>query len=247
MGVYRGAYRTWTEIDTSEGAPNFWQVFETLLTPLGLTTEDADRFFELDYEEAITNYEIQSITKVFNSVYKTNLKKYQRLIAIYAEEYDALEDLYYNESYTDIRTPNLQRATTSSGTASGTVKNNQTRTTTETPNGWQTLNIHSVNPYDNSGMRSESQDVSTETGTRSSAESWTGQADQTSSSSSGSQTTNETGSETITHTATKHGNNGGHTLQELAEQEFTLAARMNIFRIIEKDIAAKLFLQVWPD
>lgn len=212
---------------------------------LGLTVENADRFFEIDYETAITKYDNDAILNIFDMVYLTNLKKYQRLIEIYASDYDALEDLYYNESYTDIRTPNLQRATTSSGTASGTVKNNQTRTTTETPNNWQTQNIHSVNPFDNTGMRSESQDVSTETGTRSSAESWSGQADQTSSSSSGSQTTNETGTETITHTATKHGNNGGHTLQELAEQEFTLAARMNIFKIIEKDLAEKIFLQVW--
>lgn len=245
MAIAREAPRTWTDIISVTGAPNFWSVFETLLTAIGLTVEDADRAFELDYEEAITTYANSSIEKVFNSVYLTNLKKYQKMIAVYAEDYDALEDLYYNETYTDLRTPNLQSATTSTGSASGTVKNNQTRTTTETPNGWQTQNIHSVNPYDNSGMRSESQDISTESGTRSSAESWSGTADQTSSTSSGSQTTTETGTETITHTATKHGNNGGHTLQELAEQEFTLAARMNIFKIIEKDLAAKVFLQVW--
>lgn len=178
-------------------------------------------------------------------VYETNLKKYQKMIAVYAAEYNALEDLAENETYTDIRTPELQRATQSSGSASGTVKNNQTRTTTESPNGYQTQNIHSVNPYDGTGFRTESQDVSTETGTRSTAESWSGTADTTSSTSTGSQTISDTGRETITHTASRSGNNGGHTLQELADQELTLADRMNIFKVIEKDIAKKLFIQVW--
>lgn len=178
-------------------------------------------------------------------VYETNLKKYQKLIAIYAAQYDALEDLDYTETYTDLRTPNLQRQTSSTNSSSGTYKNNQSRTTTETPQNWQAENVHSVNPYDNSGFRTESKDVSSESGTRSTSESWSGSPDQTSNTSTGSQTVGETGSETITHTGSRVGNNGSHTLQELAEQEITLAARMNIFRIIEKDLAAKLFLQVW--
>ncbi len=178
-------------------------------------------------------------------VYSTNLKKYQKLIAVYAKEYDALEDLALNERYSSIRTPDLTRETTSEGQSSGTVKNNQSRSTTDSPNGFQTQNVHSVNPYDGTGFRTESQDISSETGTRTTTESYSGQPDQTSSTSSGESTTTEKGTETITHTLTRSGSDGRRTLQELAQQEFTLAERMNIFRIIERDLAAKLFLQVW--
>ena len=55
----------------------------------------------------------------------------------------------------------------------------------------------------------------------------------------------ETGTETHARSFTAKGNIGTMTVQDMANQELDLSERMNVFRQIEKDLAAKLFLQVW--
>ena len=55
----------------------------------------------------------------------------------------------------------------------------------------------------------------------------------------------ETGTETNIHRLTRSGNIGVTTSQQMLESELVLADKMNLFKIIEQDLASKLFLQVW--
>ena len=73
---------------------------------------------------------------------------------------------------------------------------------------------------------------------------YTGQADETNSTSTTSNITTNTGTETIVHTGSSSGRKKSPA--QLLDEELALAERMNIFKIIERDIAAKLFIAVWP-
>lgn len=153
----------------------------------------------------------------------------------------------------------------SSSSSSGTSAINQTATTTETPQGWQETRLHSVNPYDNPGMQPDNQDQISRTGSTQTTTVYSGNPDATtttatgsdSSSTTGSRTTTdnrttsttetrtETGTDTTTTTIHRTGDDGRETAQQLIAAEIDLADRLNIYRIIARDIAAKLFLQVW--
>ena len=57
--------------------------------------------------------------------------------------------------------------------------------------------------------------------------------------------TTETGTDKHERELSVVGNIGTMSSQNMANQELDLAGRMNIFREIERDLAAKLFIQVW--
>ena len=109
----------------------------------------------------------------------------------------------------------------------------------------------SIAPEDSDTVHLQTETTTTPSGSSTQTETYTGQPDTSSTttsgerSTSGSSTQTETGSETTAYESHIHGNIGVRSAQELAEQEMALAAKMNIFKQIERDIAEKLFIQVW--
>lgn len=263
-------YRQWGEIDF---AVNPFDPWSDTLDAIGLTVDDAFNFFSLDYYGASTNYTDSYIMAVFLQVLKTAGDKYTRMIAAVKAEYNPIHNVDATESYTDVRTPDLQKELTLNTTTAMTDTRsstltlntttsssiNQTRTTTDTPNNLQSTNVHSVSPNDEAGFHGESKDVSTQTGSTTQTESYNGNPDttqntgtNTTQNSGGTSTTNtgtntqtDTGTETVEHNSRRYGNIGVTSSQKLVNEELDLADRINIFRIIEQDIAKKLFLQVW--
>lgn len=260
----RGTLRRWTEIEPTLSS-NPLTPFKPLLDQINLSLSDALDYFTLHYESAASDYTNLAIEKVFKSVYDLNRLKYERALAAMLAEYDPLDNVNAVESFTETRTPNLSYGTTGSQTlsnsvtrssqTSGSVQNNQTRTTMETPNNYTNTSIDYVDPYDGTGFHTEKKNENIASGTRSTSESYSGQPDTTSSTGSGSETATgsnsttesrtETGSETTTRTATRHGNIGVTASTSLIGWELDLSQRLNLFRIIERDIAEALFLGIW--
>ena len=244
---------------------------------IGLTTSDAFDIFTLDFESAISRYTDDYIKRIFDMVYHTNAIKYKKMVAVIQAEYNPIDNYNMQESGTDTRTPQITREltldttsamtddrktdTSGTSTTSTTSQVNQTRTTVDTPNDYSETTLHTVNPFDNTGFSDEYQDTTTQTGSRTVQESYSGSPDtqdQTATGSStttnsggttttqtGSNTQKETGTETMEHILTRKGNIGVTTSQQMLESELNLAEKMNIFKIIEQDIAEKVFLQVW--
>lgn len=243
--VLRDKLRRWSDIVEENPGTQFFDFFSEVLEQIEITTAEASLIFLLDYENARTDYTDGYISNVFDMVYQVNRKKYLALVAAVNAEYNPLYNVDATESYTDTRTPDLTTTTQSSGSSSGSVKNNQTRTTTDNPGNYAEITDSRRDPYDGSGLRTDQQTETHATGSRSTVESYAGEPDTTSSTSTGSGTTHATGSEVIEHELRRYGNIGVTSSQSLIEQELALAEKRNIFKIIEKDIAKKLFLQVW--
>lgn len=236
--------RYWSEIlDTLKGNP--FEYFTSYLQSLNIETESALQYFTLDYEYAVSLYSTESILSLFIKVSQVNAKKYEKLIAVYTAQYNPIDNYNMTESFDDTRTPDLTATSTGTSSADGTVKNNQVRNTTDIPDGYQETSIRSVQPYDGTGFRDESQNVTTQSGTRTTSESYTGEGDTTHSESIANSTTHQTGTEKIHHELSRKGNIGVTTSQQMLESEISLAEKMNIFKVIEKDIAAEIFLKVW--
>ena len=264
-------YREWATI--AETISNPYSSFSTLLTVLDIDATAAMDIFTIDFETATCRYTDEYILKIFDIVYNTNRIKYEKLIAAATAEYNPIDNYNMIESSTDVRTPDLTtqlilnttaamtdtRTTTTTGDSTTTNKLNQTKSTTETPNNYTETATHAVNPYDNPGMTEESRDTTVQSGTRTVAESYSGTPDETtvnvgstitnsggtSTTNSGTNTNTETGTDTTEHELTRRGNIGVTTSQQMLESEMALAEKMNLFRIIEQDIASKLFIQVW--
>lgn len=224
---------------------NIFSYFESILSSIGITIEQAHNYFLKDYMAAVSLYPNTIILQTAESVALTNAKKYEKLVAVYTAEYNPLNNYDMTESFDDTRTPDLTATSTGTSSADGTVKNNQTRNTTDTPDGYQETSLRSVNPYDGTGFRDESQNITTQTGTRTTSESYAGEPDTTHSESTANSTTHQTGTEKIHHELSRKGNIGVTSSQQLLESEYSLAEKMNIFKVIEKDIAAEIFLKVW--
>ena len=262
--------RRWGEIDFTKNPFFAWG---TLLTSIGIGTDEALQFFTLDYYSAVTSYTDAYILVIFGQVLATAGDKYTRMIAAAKAEYNPVHNVDATESYTDTRTPQLTKQVTLNTTTALTDTRsstltlntttsssiNQTRTTTDTPNNLKSTNVHSVSPYDSTGYHEESKDESTQTGSTQQTESYTGNPDttqntgtNTTQNSGGTSTTNtgtntetDTGTETVEHNSRRYGNIGVTSSQKLVNEELDLADRLNIFKVIEQDIAKKLFLQVW--
>lgn len=234
---------------------NLFLYFADFLEPLGFSQANAAEAFMLDYQDAWCPWDDAHIPSIFQRVALENKRKYEMMCEIFSAEFEPLVNYDRTETESETRTPNLSttRTGSTSGTDTRTTKNNQTETRAEKPvaptggGTWSETTTHSVSPYDASNFTQAEQDVRTETGHRETVTSWTGDADNETTSRAGSEnsTTTETGTEQRSRTLTAKGNIGTMTVQDMANQQLDLAQRMNVFREIERDLAAKLFLQVW--
>lgn len=208
---------------------NPFTVFLPLLTQLGIPVANALDIFTADYYSADCFYsDYSDVYQAFLRVFYSIEQKYSLLIQNYP----------FNELKEKTRTPNLKRWMSATSSGSADVTRNQTETVTETPP-TKTTREHFVNPYDNPGYTSEYKDENSQTGNRQVTTSYTGQPDHTASGSSGSRTDTETGYETTTEkTIGKSGQSIGETLADYLQAE-------SIFKMIEEEIAKKIFLQVW--
>lgn len=265
--------KRWNELDLSNLFIRYAEHWKPILDAIGLDINNAWLRFYYDYEYAVTRYDEDQIELLWDVIYQTNQLKYQKLIAVATADYEPIENYNMIETASDVRTPNLTnemtlnttasmtdtRSVTTEGNSTNTSQINQTRTNTDTPNNYTTTSTHKVNPYDNPGFVNAEEDVSVQTGTRSSTEYYSGNPDtsttignSTTTNSGGTSTTNtgtntnkETGTEKNDHTLTRHGNIGVTTSQQMLESELILADKMDLFKIIEQDLASKIFLQVW--
>ena len=202
------------------------------------------RMWEL-YENAVTNYTADSIRQLFISNLTANKRKYDELIEFYEENFYPFSDYYRNEKYEHIRTPDLESSSSSSATGTATTERNQTRTETKTPDEYTTERTHKVDPFDETGLRNESQDITVESGSSSITESYDGDPDLTQTTNSAISTILTTGTDHNKYDKIIHGRNGQRPTSEVVEDGLLAAAMHDILDIIIGDIADQIFLQVW--
>lgn len=219
----------WADVSAGLSSNPFGQI-SSLLASINMDTAAAWWQFNEDYHDADTWYTDQAeILKIFEIVANANKPKYQALVDNYP----------FSETRRKVRTPNITRELEASSSGSADVTRKQTETQTETPIGYGQTRTHSVAPYDTTTLKAEYQDSITNNGSRTVSTSYSGDPDHTESESSGSRTDKETGTETTTETVI------GSDKLTMAEAMADMAAAANIFSIIERDLAAKLFVQVW--
>lgn len=221
-----------------------FNLYSGIFQALGVDYQIAtDRMIQ-NYEQAVSVYTDEYIKLIFTNNYYANAKKYAELLALYDSDIDIFSPVSMTESYTDLRTPNLSSSSSSTGSGSTQSSTNQSRTSTTTP-ATTTTNIHSVNPYDDTGLRTETQDATSETGTRTTVESYSGQPDSMTSSSTASSTVTSTGTETIKHDLTRSGRDGRFSISEIIDQAEESAQKLNILDMILEDIANQILIQTW--
>lgn len=234
-----------------------FSAFEVWLDILGISDTQAQDYFIIDYWDAWTLYKPIYFLGIVQRVALENAKKYDKLCAVYAAEYDPLENYNRTEEIEEVREPDLTRAesgtagstTTASGTSDSTK--NQTRTVTENGGNYQEEDVRAVQPFDASSFTNAEKNTASYSGSRTTSEGFSGNPDHIASESSSSisatdsKTETETGTETTTREIHASGNIGSMSSQTMANEELDLAERMNIFKIIERDIAAAVFLQTW--
>lgn len=200
------------------------------LESVDLSTNFANAQFLYDYADAeCLEDDPQRIQIIITAVYLQNKTKYE-----------TLRDTYpFSQMRKRIRSPDIEKTTSGESGTTVTTERKQHEITTETPQNYKETRERSVNPFDNTGYKTESKDEISETGSRQTETSYSGNPDETVSSSEGSRTETETGTETITETVI------GSDRLTMAEAMQDMAAASNLWQVIEKDIAAKLFLQVW--
>lgn len=238
--------RTWGKI-AGLYADNPFTFFDRWLVDLSIATAEALAYFTLDYNLAVTLYDDTDIQMIFKQVAAENYKKYDKMIAIYKATYNPLSNYDMTESSTDTRTPALSSTSSSSNTASSESSVNQTKTVTETPDNYSETSTRSVNTDQADGLqlRTESQNVNEMSGSRTQTEAYSGDPNTTTTTGTATTTTTTTGTDTNQHYATRSGNIGVTTSQQMAMSELEIAAKMTIFDTIKKDIAAKLFIGTW--
>ena len=244
----RTNFRTWDQIATKE----FDEITNNPFAPYSAIQQQIEanpaaafnRMWE-NFEDAVTNYTTESITAIFISNLTANKKKYDELIDFYAETFYPFSDYYKNEQYEHTRTPDLESTSSSEGSGSATTERKQSSTRTTTPNKYQTEVTHKVDPFDQSGLRNQSQDISIESGSTSTTESFSGSPDETTTSSESSSTVTTSGTETNEYTKIIHGRTGQRPTSEVVADGLKAAAMHNILDEIINDIADQIFLQVW--
>lgn len=243
----RTNFRTWDYILLNEydGMHNPFTPYSEILTAIEVDQDYAlQRMWEL-YETAVTNYTLSAIFQIFQSNYNANKEKYAQILEVFETNIFPFGDYYRSESYDHTRTPNLTSTSSSTGSGTATTAHNQTRSTTTTPNQYQTQTTHKVDPYDQSGLRNESQDIKVESGTMTTSESYTGNPDSTSTSSTSSSTVGTTGTDKNSYTKLIHGRSGRRPTSETIEDGMKAAAIYDVLDIIINDIADQIFLQTW--
>lgn len=239
--------QTWAEIveQMQAAAINPFDAFSEILTAIGVQPADALEYSAIDFADLECIYTLPEVVKISAMVYAKNAKKYAMLLDVYNVEYNPIDNVDAHETFTDTRTPDIIRTSSSEGTSSSEVKNNQQRTTTDTPNDYKTTTEISKNPYDNPGYTPETKQETTDSGSRTTTESFSGAADTSSASSTGSSSSTETGTETIVHTSYRHGNIGVTSTQQLITQQIELAPKMDILSIVFADLIDAVCIQVW--
>lgn len=219
--------RPWHEVLKAWDVNPFLVILD-FLTEIGIDGNLALSSFTADYYDAMTWYDkIGDAQQIIAATLAEN-----RLL------YDAMIDgMPYAQIRKKIRTPDLTRTATGTSTGSSTAQRNQSVTTTDTPNQYRTTSVNSVNPYDNPGWQEDRKNETTESGSRTTTTSYSGQPDTASSSMSGSRTDIETGTETTTEMITG-------SLDPAASAEL-LEMGLTVFGKYKKDLAKRLFLQVW--
>lgn len=215
-------------------------IFQTLEVSTNIAT---DRMLQ-NYESAISTFTDEFITQIFSNNYYANRKKYEELIALYDSDIDIFSPVSITENFTDTRTPNISSTSQTTASGNSATQNNQTRSSTSMPD-TTTTTLHSVNPYDDTGLRDETQDSTTESGSRTTTETYSGNPDTLKTSSAASSTVATTGTETIVHELTRSGRDGKFSISDIIEQAEESAAKLNILDTIINDIADQIFIQVW--
>ena len=234
-----------------------FSAFSTWLEILDISQNQMNDYFIIDYYDAWTLYNNSVIPGIVQRVASENAKKYDKLCAIYQAEYNPLNNYDRTEEIEEVRTPDITRehsgsaSSTTTGSAETDTERKQTKTITENGGNYEATDIRAVQPFDANSFTNAEKNTSSFSGSRTTSEAYSGQPDHLESESSStisaedSKTETETGTETTTREAHISGNIGTVTSQDMANQELDLAERMNIFKIIEKDIAKALFLQIW--
>lgn len=230
--VYDDDLYRWYDIATEFAAAsqNPFTAISHILTDLGIDAADAFNHFTLDYHDAMCFFsDYSQIYSIISMVGITNGSKYNALIASYP----------FTQKHTKIRAPDITHEIEASSSGSADVTRRQTETQTETPIEYGQTRTHSVAPFDTTNFKSEYQDTITNNGSRTVSTSYSGDPDHTDSESTGTRTDTESGIETTTETTI------GSDRLTLADTMADMQAAATIWQIIERDIAAKLFLQVW--
>lgn len=218
--------------------------YEDLLQALNVYRYEAsERMLQL-HEDDVTTYSAPYISRIFHLNLLANRKKYEELIEIYNKDLDLFAPVSIAENYIDTRTPNLTSTSSSTGSSSSTAKRNQSVTQTTTPATTDTVS-HSVNPYDNTGLRQESQDITATTGTDTTVTAYSGTPDTTSGTSTSSGSVRSTGTETIVHSLRREGRDGRFKVSDIIDDAELTAEKLDILDIIIQDISNQVFLQVW--
>lgn len=244
----RTHFRTWDQIAAKELNPitnNPFAPYSAILEDIEATPASAFQRMWENFEEATTNYTTESIIQIFLSNLIANKRKYDELIDFYKENFYPFSDYYRNEQYDHTRTPELESTSTSEGSGTATTSRNQTSTRTTTPNNYQTETTHKVDPFDQSGLRNESQDISVESGSTTTTESYSGTPDETTSTSESTSTVTTSGTEKNESTKIIHGRSGQRPTSEVVADGLKATAMHNILDVIINDIADQVFLQVW--
>lgn len=171
---------------------------------------------------------------------ESDINQIFKMILLNSEKYFVAQKLYTaTKTETRIREPDLTTSTHGSANGKTTMNRKQTETQTETPNSYGMDKTHKVNPYDNPGLTEAYKDETLYKGTKTISTSFTGNPDESVSTSSANSSTSETGTDTTTITTI--GSDG----KTLAEQIEGIEAVNTLWQMIKADIAKKLFLQVW--
>lgn len=267
--------RTWATI--AETIANPFTIYYPILARLNVESPMLAEYFGILFEDAISTYSDLSIVRIFAANYYANQEKYNELCTLYESELNPVNNIDISESFSETRTPNLTSTSTSSGTGSSTgsstgsaqgktgdtttTERKQTQTSTSsTPSATKT-STHEVNPYDNTGLRTEYKDTVTDATATTTTTAYTGQPDTstssgtsstststqntTSTTSSASGTVTETGTETKIHTITRQGRDWKILPNEVVAAAEEAAAAMNVLYVICQDLANLIFLQVW--
>ena len=267
--------RTWATIAQTIADP--FTIYYPILARLNVSEPTLAEYFGILFESAVSTYSDLTIVQIFSANYFANQEKYNELCTLYEAELNPVNNIDISESFSETRTPNLTSTSTSTGTGSSTgsstgsaqgttgdtttTERKQTQTSTSsTPSATKT-STHEVNPYDNTGLRTEYKDTVTDATATTTTTAYSGNPDTstssgtsstststqntTSTTSSASGTVTETGTETKIHTTTRQGRDWKILPNEVVAAAEEAAAAMNILYVICQDVADLVFLQVW--
>ena len=236
--------RTWETITTETDLRNLYNEYSTLLSDIGATAQDVyDRMYETQLD-AVSVYTTAHIRQIVHNNYIVHLLKYQQLIGYVSADPHLLDPLYDKETYHSTRTPDLTSHSESNGSGTADTTRNQARTTTSTPNTTSTT-LHEVNPYDNSGLRSETKDTISDIGSTTTVEEYAGNPDHSETSSEAESTVSTTGTEDFESTREHRGRDGRQLPADVVQSGLVALNMLDIIDIIINDVAEEIFLQLW--